>query len=66
MTTSKRILLVSRESLLHDRILEAAGYSVTRVKSMIEAREAWQPGQYALVLISATDTKQQAMNSVKS
>lgn len=61
MKINKRILLVSKESLLHDRILEDAGYSVTRVKSILEARAAWQPGQYALVLISATDTTQAAV-----
>ena len=60
MRTGKRILLVSKESLLHDRILENAGYSVTWVKSIMEARQAWQTGQYALVLISATATTQEA------
>lgn len=60
MNAKKRILLVSKEDLLHDRILEQAGYGVTRVKTITEARQEWQPGRFALVLISATETTQDA------
>ena len=49
----KEILLVTREDVLHDRILESAGYAVTKVKNVAEARLVWQPARFALVLISA-------------
>ncbi len=50
--SAKEILLVTREDLLHDRILESAGYHVTKVKSVAEARLVWQPARFALVLIA--------------
>jgi DNA-binding NtrC family response regulator len=54
----KEILLVTREDLLHDRILESAGYVVTKVKNISEARLMWQPARFALVLIAIlTHTK---------
>ena len=58
--TTKQILLVTRVNLLHDLILANAGYSVITVRSIAEARRAWQPGRYALVLISALDTTREA------
>jgi DNA-binding NtrC family response regulator len=54
----KEILLVTREDLLHDRILESAGYVVTKAKNISEARLMWQPARFALVLIAIlTHTK---------
>ena len=53
LRTEKEILLVTREDLLHDRVLESAGYAVTRVKNVAEARLVWQPGRFALVLVAA-------------
>jgi DNA-binding response OmpR family regulator len=56
--SAKEILLVTCEDLLHDRILENAGYCVTKVKNVDEARLVWQPGRFALVLIAIlTHTK---------
>ena len=51
----KEILLVIKEDLLHDRILEHAGYTVTKVKNVAEARLVYQPGRFALVLIAAAN-----------
>jgi len=56
--TKKHILLITREDLLHDQVLVSAGYEVTKVKSVAEARLVWQPAHFALVLIAvATPTK---------
>jgi hypothetical protein len=52
-TAKKEILLVMHEDLLHDRVLESAGYTVTKVKKVSEARLVYQPARFALVLISA-------------
>jgi DNA-binding NtrC family response regulator len=58
LRTNKEILLVSREDLLYDRILQNAGYSVTQVKNVEEARLVWQAARFALVLVAApTHTK---------
>jgi len=53
--TKKEILLVTPDDLLHDRILEHAGYPVTKVKNVGEARLVYQPARFALVLIAATN-----------
>ncbi|HVO61793.1 MAG TPA: hypothetical protein VMT53_12720 [Terriglobales bacterium] len=53
--TKKEILLIMPEDLLHDRILEHAGYAVTKVKNVAEARLVYQPGRFALVLLAAAN-----------
>lgn len=53
MAIRKQILLVTREELLHDRVLESAGYGVTKVKNVAEARQVWKPAHFALVLIAS-------------
>lgn len=53
--TMKEILLVIAEDLLHDRILERAGYTVTKVKNVAEARLVYQPARFALILIATAN-----------
>lgn len=58
LRTSKEILLITREDLLHDQVLESAGYAVTKVKNVAEARLVWEPGHFALVLVAAESHNQ--------